>query len=58
MELLDQALGKAGKYQDQAVVKGKELARATDVYVKDNPWRTVAVAAGVGLLLGVILGRK
>jgi ElaB/YqjD/DUF883 family membrane-anchored ribosome-binding protein len=58
MELLDQALGKASKYQDQAVVKSKELARATDVYVKDNPWRTVAVAAGVGLLLGVILGRK
>jgi len=48
MELLDQALGKAGK----------ELARTADVYVKDNPWRTVAVAAGVGLLLGVILGRK
>ena len=44
MELLDQALGKAGKYQDQALVKSKELARATDVYVKDNPWRTVAVA--------------
>ena len=58
MELLDQALGKASKYQDQAVVRGKELARTADVYVKDNPWRTVAVAAGVGLLLGVILGRK
>jgi len=58
MELLDQALGKAGKYQDQAMVKSRELARATDVYVKDNPWRTVAVAAGVGLLLGVVLGRK
>ncbi|MCS0584632.1 DUF883 family protein [Massilia pinisoli] len=58
MELLDQALGKASKYQDQAMVKGKELARTADVYVKDNPWRTVAVAAGVGLLLGVILGRK
>mgnify|MGYP005809438457 CR=1 FL=1 len=58
MELLDQALGRAGKYQDQAMVKGKELAHSADVYVKDNPWRTVAVAAGVGLLLGVILGRK
>jgi len=58
MQMLDVALGKAGKYQDQAVVKGKELAQATDVYVKDNPWRTVAVAAGVGLLLGVVLGRK
>jgi ElaB/YqjD/DUF883 family membrane-anchored ribosome-binding protein len=58
MELLDVAQGKAGKYQDQAVVKGKELARTADVYVKDNPWRTVAVAAGVGLLVGVVLGRK
>ncbi|WP_229519274.1 DUF883 family protein [Massilia rhizosphaerae] len=58
MELLDQALGRAGKYQDQAMVKGKELAHSADVYVKDNPWRTVAMAAGVGLLLGVILGRK
>jgi ElaB/YqjD/DUF883 family membrane-anchored ribosome-binding protein len=58
MQLLDVALGKAGKYQDQAVVKSKELAHTADVYVKDNPWRTVAVAAGVGLLLGVVLGRK
>jgi len=58
MALLDTALGKAGKYQDQAVVKGKELARTADVYVKDNPWRTVAVAAGVGLLVGVLVGRK
>jgi ElaB/YqjD/DUF883 family membrane-anchored ribosome-binding protein len=46
MQMLDVALGKAGKVQDQAVVKGKELAHTADVYVKDNPWRTVAVAAG------------
>jgi len=58
MELLDVALGQAGKYQDQALVKGKELAHTADVYVKDNPWRTVAVAAGVGLLAGVLLSRK
>jgi ElaB/YqjD/DUF883 family membrane-anchored ribosome-binding protein len=58
MQLLDSALGKAGKYQDQALVKGKELAQSADVYVKDNPWRTVAVAAGVGLLLGALVARK
>jgi ElaB/YqjD/DUF883 family membrane-anchored ribosome-binding protein len=58
MEMLDKALGKASQYQGQALVKGKELAHTADVYVKDNPWRTVAVAAGAGLLLGVILGRK
>jgi ElaB/YqjD/DUF883 family membrane-anchored ribosome-binding protein len=52
------ATGKASKYQDQALDKGKELARTADVYVNDNPWRTVAVAAGIGLLVGVMLGRK
>lgn len=58
MQMLDAAMGKAGQVQSQAMVKGKELAETADVYVKDNPWRTVAVAAGVGLLLGAILGRK
>ncbi len=58
MQMLDVALGKASQVQDQALVKGKELAQSADVYVKDNPWRTVAAAAGVGLLVGVILGRK
>ena len=58
MRMLDAALGKGSVYKDQAMVKGKELARNADVYVKDNPWRTVAAAAGVGLLVGVLLGRK
>jgi ElaB/YqjD/DUF883 family membrane-anchored ribosome-binding protein len=58
MQLLDVAMGKASQVQGQAIVKGKELAHTADVYVKDNPWRTIAAAAGVGLLVGVILGRK
>ena len=58
MQMLDVAMGKASQAQDQALVKGKELAQTADVYVKDNPWRTIAAAAGVGLLVGVILGRK
>ena len=58
MELLDRALGKAGQYQGQAVVKGKELAHTADVYVKDNPWRTVMAAASVGLLVGMLVSRK
>jgi ElaB/YqjD/DUF883 family membrane-anchored ribosome-binding protein len=58
MQLLDQALGKASDVQGRALVKGKELVHTADVYVKDNPWRTIAAAAGVGLLVGVILGRR
>ena len=58
MRMLDVAMGKASHVQDQTLVKGKELAHTADVYVKDNPWRTIAAAAGIGLLVGVILGRK
>jgi len=58
MELLDRAMGKASQYQGQAVIKSKELAESADVYVKDNPWRTVLAAASVGLLVGIFLGRK
>ncbi|MDB5917088.1 MAG: hypothetical protein JWR40_1322 [Massilia sp.] len=58
MQMLDVAMGKASQAQGQAMVKGKELAQTADVYVKDNPWRTIAAAASVGLLVGVILGRK
>jgi len=58
MALLDTALGGASLLPTQAVEKGKELAHTADVYVKDNPWRTVAIAAGVGVLLGILLSRK
>jgi len=58
MELLDRALGRAGRYQDAALEKGRELAHEADIYVKDNPYRTLAVAAGIGVLLGVLLSRK
>ena len=35
-------------------------ARAQDVddYVRDNPWQAVAMAGGVALLLGLIMGRR
>jgi ElaB/YqjD/DUF883 family membrane-anchored ribosome-binding protein len=36
----------------------KAAARATDDYVNENPWRAVGIAAGVGLLLGIIIGRR
>lgn len=58
MRLLDTALGKAQDAQANALVAGKEMAVSADHYVKENPWRAIAAAAGVGLLAGVILGRK
>jgi ElaB/YqjD/DUF883 family membrane-anchored ribosome-binding protein len=36
----------------------KARARDVDSYVRGNPWQAVAVAGGVALLLGLIMGRK
>ena len=40
------------------LVKTREAARATDAYVHDNPWKAVGVAAGFGLLIGLLSGRR
>lgn len=39
------------------IEKTKEAATATDEYVHDNPWQAIGVAAGVGLLVGMLISR-
>ena len=49
------------KMADMQVVvadKAKVAVRVTDDYVHDNPWQAVGIAAGVGLLLGLLIGRR
>jgi ElaB/YqjD/DUF883 family membrane-anchored ribosome-binding protein len=44
---------------EQALIeKTKAAAKATDEYVHENPWKAVGVAAGVGLVLGLLIGRR
>ena len=45
-------------YQEVVVEKTKEAAKATDEYVHENPWRSIAIGAGIGLLLGVAISRR
>jgi ElaB/YqjD/DUF883 family membrane-anchored ribosome-binding protein len=40
------------------VAKSRAAARATDTYVHESPWTAVGIAAGVGLLVGLIIGRR
>lgn len=50
--------GKIGEAQDRVVERGKAAAKATDVYVHDNPWSSMGIAAGVGLVIGLLIGRR
>ena len=38
--------------------KSKECAELADDYVRDNPWSAVGIAAGVGLVLGLLIRGK
>jgi len=51
---------KSGLIEAQAAVmeRAKAAAKATDGYVHENPWKSVSIAAGAGLLIGLLLGRS
>lgn len=44
--------------EDLLVTKTKAAARATDDYVHESPWIAVGIAAGVGVLVGLIISRR
>jgi ElaB/YqjD/DUF883 family membrane-anchored ribosome-binding protein len=41
--------------QDTVTTKTKAAAEATDAYVHENPWKVVGMAAGLGLIVGLLL---
>ena len=43
--------------EQAAVAKAKQAAKVTDEYVHENPWRAVGIAAGVGLVVGMLISR-
>ncbi len=57
MALLRQGREKAQEIQEKAVAKSKAAARATDDYVHENPWRSIGVAFGVGVAVGLLVNR-
>ncbi|MEI8158160.1 MAG: DUF883 family protein [Burkholderiales bacterium] len=44
--------------EEVLIEKTRAAARATDDYVHENPWQAVGIGAGVGFLLGLVLGRR
>ena len=44
--------------QESATEKAKAAGRAADDYVHDNPWKSVGIAAGLGVIVGLLIGRR
>lgn len=51
---LDSAKATCARYEEKA----REAAKVTDEAVRTNPYRSMGIAFGAGLVLGVVLARK
>jgi ElaB/YqjD/DUF883 family membrane-anchored ribosome-binding protein len=57
-EALEQ--GKAGlaELASDARARAEELREEAARYVREHPWQSVGIAAGLGVMLGVLLARR
>ncbi|MFZ5557077.1 MAG: DUF883 family protein [Pseudomonadota bacterium] len=57
-EGLDRVRGRLKELEGEVAERGRQAARATDEFVHREPWKAVGVAAGVGLIVGLLIGRR
>lgn len=46
------------KLEDSVIARGKMAAQATDHYVHDHPWKSVAAGAAIGVIVGLLIARR
>lgn len=54
-ETLHSAKERVAEMQDEMVDRTHDYVTQGQQYVRDNPWQAIGIAAGVGILLGVLL---
>ncbi len=54
---LEQAKKSLNETENILLDKTKEAARKAEVYVRENPWNALGIAAGAGLLFGLLIRR-
>jgi ElaB/YqjD/DUF883 family membrane-anchored ribosome-binding protein len=57
-ERIRQAKADLGQLQEITLARAKAAGQATDAFVHENPWQAAGIAAGIGLLLGLLVSRR
>lgn len=57
-ESLRQARERLSVIEAEALKHAREVAEATEEYVRENPWQSLGIAAGIGLVLGILISRR
>jgi len=55
LKALRERMNEAGQ---AAAHHSRAAARATDDFVHDHPWRSILAAASVGVVIGLLIGRR
>lgn len=55
---MEQAKTELARLQGLAVERARDAGKATDAYVHENPWKAVGIAAGAGLIIGMLISRR
>lgn len=55
---LTQARDRLLHLQESAIAKAKAAGHAADDYVHEHPWKAIGAAAGAGLIVGLLIGRR
>ncbi len=57
-ERMNKAKAELIHLQQLTVEKAKAAGHATDEFVHENPWKSIGIAAGVGLVVGLLISRR
>jgi ElaB/YqjD/DUF883 family membrane-anchored ribosome-binding protein len=57
-ETVRNAKARLGEVEEQALERAREFAGDADEYVRGNPWQAVGIAAGIGLVIGMLMARR
>jgi hypothetical protein len=57
-EMTDEIQNGLGEFRQRITEKARDLSTATDRYVHENAWQSVAFAAVIGCVIGFLMGRR
>jgi len=57
-KVVDSAKHKASEYYEQGRIQASECCQKAGNFVKEHPLSSVLIAAGVGLLVGMLIRRR
>ncbi len=55
---LEQAKGRISEVESAIQSRAEEAVATTENYVGSHPWKSLAVAGSIGIVLGLLIGRR